>query len=81
MGQVVAEAITLYQRNFWRALVLGIPVAVSDQLIADRSDGEQIVLLVAASPAFSLAYAAACAIRQGDQPPGASGARGGRSAR
>lgn len=69
VGQVVAEAIALYQRNFWRALVLGVPVALADQLIADRAVGERIVLLVAASPAFSLAYAAACAIRQGDRPP------------
>ena len=69
MGQVVAEAIKLYQGSFWRALALGIPVAVSDQLIADRSDSEQILLLVAAAPAFSLAYAAACAIRQGEHPP------------
>ena len=69
VGQVVAEAIRLYQRNFWRALVLGIPVAVADQLIADRRLGERIVLLVAASPAFSLAYAAACAIRQQEHPP------------
>jgi len=69
VGQVVAEAIKLYQANFWRALALGIPVAVADQLIADRSTSERIVLLVAASPAFSLAYAAACAIRQQEHPP------------
>jgi len=69
VGQVVAEAIKLYQGSFWRALVLGIPVAVADQLIADRPLGERIVLLIAASPAFSLAYAAACAIRQDEHPP------------
>jgi len=69
VGQVVAEAIKLYQGNFWRALALGIPVAVADQLIADRSNSEQIFLLVAAAPAFSLAYAAACAIRQAEHPP------------
>lgn len=69
VGQVVAEAMALYQGSFWRALVLGIPVAVADQLIVDRPLGERIVLLTAASPAFSLAYAAACAIRQKDQPP------------
>lgn len=69
VGQVVAEAIALYQGAFWRALVLGIPVAVADQLIVDRSLGERIVLLAAASPAFSLAYAAACAIRQQEHPP------------
>ena len=65
----MAEAIKLYQGSFWRALVLGIPVAVADQLIADRPLGERIVLLVAASPAFSLAYAAACVIRQDEHPP------------
>jgi hypothetical protein len=69
VGQVIAEAIKLYQGSFWRALVLGIPVAVADQLIADRPLGERIVLLAAASPAFSLAYAAACAIRQQEHPP------------
>jgi hypothetical protein len=69
VGQVVAEAIALYQGAFWRALVLGIPVAVADQLIVDRPLGERIVLLAAASPAFSLAYAAACAIRQREHPP------------
>ena len=69
VGQVVAEGIALYRQSVWRALVLGIPVAVADQLIVDRPVGERIVLLVAASPAFSLAYAAACAMRQEEQPP------------
>jgi hypothetical protein len=49
--------------------VLGIPVAVADQLIADRPLSERVALLVAAAPAFSLAYAAACAIRQEEHPP------------
>lgn len=66
---MVAEAIALYQGNFWRALTLGVPVAVADQLIVDRPLGERIVLLAGASPAFSLAYAAACAIRQQEHPP------------
>jgi hypothetical protein len=69
VGQVVAEAIKLYQANFWVSLLLGIPVAVADQAIADRSLGVRIAALVAASPAFSLAYAAAAAIRQGERPP------------
>jgi hypothetical protein len=69
VGQVVAEGIALYRQSFWRSLALGIPVAVADQLIVDRPVGERIVLLVAASPAFSLAYAAACAMRQEEQPP------------
>ena len=69
VGQVVAEAIKLYQAHFAWALALGLPVAVVDQVIASGSVVERVALLVAASPAFSLAYAAACAIRQGERPP------------
>ena len=69
VGQVVAQAIELYQRNFFRALLLGIPVAVVDQLIADLSHIERAAALVAVSPAFSLSYAGACAIRQAEKPP------------
>jgi hypothetical protein len=69
VGQVVAEAIKLYQDNLAAALALGLPVAIVDQLIVDRSLGARIAVLVTASPAFSLAYATASAIRQGSRPP------------
>ncbi len=69
---MVAEAIKLYQARFAAALVLGLPVALVDQVIAGGSIPERIVLLAAASPLFSLAYAGACAIRQGERPPAAT---------
>ncbi|HEY1316660.1 MAG TPA: hypothetical protein VGF10_05545 [Gaiella sp.] len=69
VGQVVAQGIELYQRNFYRALLLGIPVAVVDQLVTGLSIPEKSLALVAASPLFSLAYAGACAIRQDEKPP------------
>jgi hypothetical protein len=69
VGQVVAEAIKLYQANLVPALALGLPVAVVDQLVVDRSLTTRVVVLLAVSPAFSVAYAAACAIRQGTSPP------------
>ncbi|MBA2294932.1 MAG: hypothetical protein H0W16_07345 [Actinobacteria bacterium] len=69
VGQVVAEAIKLYQANLVPALALGLPVATVDQLVVDRSLGTRIVVLVAVSPAFSLAYAAAAALRQEERPP------------
>ena len=69
VGQVVALAIELYQRHFFRALVLGVPVAALDQLIADLSRLERGLAVALASPVFSLAYAGACAIRQGERPP------------
>jgi hypothetical protein len=69
VGQVVAQAIELYQRNFWRALLLGVPVALVDQPLADLSQVERGAALVAVSPLFSLAFAGACALRQGETPP------------
>ena len=66
---MVAQGIELYQRNFWRALLLGLPVAVVDQLVTGLSIPEKSAALVAASPFFSLAYAGACAIRQNERPP------------
>jgi hypothetical protein len=69
VGQVVALGIELYQQNFYRALALGLPVAVTDQLVVNLSHLERSAALVVASPAFSLAYAGACAIRQAERPP------------
>ncbi len=66
---MVAEAIKLYQANLVPALALGLPVAAGDQRAVDRSLGTRIVLLLVASPVFSVAYAAGCAIRQGESPP------------
>jgi hypothetical protein len=67
VGQVVAQAIELYQRNFFRALALGIPVALTDQLIANLSYLERSAALAVASPAFSLAYAGASVLRDGQR--------------
>ena len=69
VGQVVAEAIKLYQANLVPALALGLPVAVVDQLSADRSLDSRIAVLLVASPVLSVAYAAGCAIQQGERPP------------
>ena len=69
VGQVVAQAIDLYRSNVVAALALGLPVAVVDQVIGGQSLAGRIALLAIASPAFSLAYAAAAAVRQGERPP------------
>lgn len=75
VGQVVAESIDLYRSRFGACVALGLPVAVVDQLIVDRPVDERIAVLVVAAPFFSLAYAAACAIRQGERPPLRQGER------
>ena len=69
VGQVVAQGVELYQRNFLRALALGVPVAVVDQLIANLSYLERSAALAVASPAFSLAYVGACVLREGTRVP------------
>lgn len=68
VGQVVAEALRVYGARFAMCLPLGIPVAVADQLTGDRPYAERAAVLALAAPFFTLAYAAACAIRQGETP-------------
>jgi len=57
IGQLVAESIRLYEATFLRALPLGIVVAVADQLTVGAGRVETGLVLLAAGPAFTLAYA------------------------
>ena len=68
VGQLVAETIRLYGRNFWPSLSLGAVVAVFDQIAIGRPVGPQSVLLAAATPFFTLAYMGACLIAAGRRP-------------
>ena len=59
VGQLIAETIRLYGDNFWRALPLGLPIAVLDQLDLGRGGGVRIVLFLACAPfRFGPAHAA-----------------------
>jgi hypothetical protein len=72
VGQVVAESIRLYGRRFRLALPLGLPLAVADGLaVVDTTVAEKILILVAAAPAFTLAFAWAAALAA-DRRPGRS---------
>jgi hypothetical protein len=62
VGQLVAETIRAYGDNFWRALPLGLPLALVTQAIAHRSIDEQVVLLLLAAPIVSVAYVLAVAL-------------------
>ena len=57
VGQLVAESIRVYGRHFFRALPLGVVVAVSNQFAFDRTTAEQAAVFLAAAPVFTLAYA------------------------
>jgi hypothetical protein len=56
VGQLVAETIRLYGENFWRALPLGVPLAVAYELIVGHSINAQVVILSALAPIFSAAF-------------------------
>jgi hypothetical protein len=75
VGQLVAETLRLYGRTFWRALPLGLSVAVSDQFVREVSLGAKILALIACSPVFSVAYAAASALVAERNPPASTWAR------
>jgi hypothetical protein len=68
VGQVVAESLRLYGRHFWRALVLGVPLAASDLVAFGGSVPERVVVLLAFSPVFTAAYAWAAVLMSGRRP-------------
>jgi hypothetical protein len=65
VGQLVGEAIRIYGRNFWKALAIGVPVAVVNALVWAAPDSQPV--LVAAAGAFltTLSYVVACSIVTG----------------
>lgn len=69
VGQLVAETLRLYGQRLGPCLLLGLPVALVDQFLLDLTRAERIVPLLLVSPLLSLAYAAACAIRQNERVP------------
>jgi hypothetical protein len=60
VGQLVAESIRLYGRNFARALPLGVIVAAVNQLTVGVNRFVAVGVLLLAAPVFSGAYAYAC---------------------
>lgn len=72
VGQVVAEAIRLYGRRFRIALPLGLPLAATDTLAVGTTTADKILILVVATPAFTLAFAWASAIAGAVRPRSAT---------
>lgn len=69
VGQLVAESLRLYGRNFLRALPLGVIVAAVNQLTIGVDRFVVGGLLVLTAPVFSAAYAYACRL-ESDTPGG-----------
>jgi hypothetical protein len=62
VGQFVGETIRAYGDNFWRALPLGIPLAIADQLAIREPRGAQVLVFLAAGPLIVAAYVWACSL-------------------
>jgi hypothetical protein len=56
VGQVVAESIRFYGGHFWKALPLGIPLALADQLSVHRTLDVQMIVYWLVTPLFVGAY-------------------------
>jgi hypothetical protein len=69
VGQLVAESIRLYESVFLRALPLGLAVAAADQLTIGATRIETALVLLAAGPVFTLAYAYATQLATETQAP------------
>lgn len=68
VGQLVAETMRVYGQHFWRALPLGLPVAVADQLSVRQAGGVQMLVYWAATPIFVAAFVWACRLVHDRQP-------------
>ncbi len=62
IGQLIAEAIRFYGSHFWKAIPLGIPLAVVDQASAGQTLIVQMLIYWAATPLIVLAYVRACSL-------------------
>jgi hypothetical protein len=66
VGQLVAESIRAYGKDFWRVVPLGFPVAVLEWLAYGTSDADkQTLLLWLLSPAFAACFVWATIIVSG----------------
>jgi len=62
VGQFVGETIRAYGDDFWRALPLGVPLAIADQFAIRGPQGGQILVFLAAGPLIVAAYVWACSL-------------------
>jgi hypothetical protein len=66
VGQLVAETIRFYGREFWRSLALGVPPALCGVALAELPDVTRLPLaLTAGAAAASLSYAVAASLVAG----------------
>jgi hypothetical protein len=62
VGQFVGETIRAYGHDFWRALPLGLPLAIADQVAIRQPQGVQVLVFWAVGPLVVAAYVRACSL-------------------
>ena len=65
VGQFIAETIRAYGDHFWRALPLGVPLAIVDQLSLGHSATRRRSCCLAFSPLIAAAFVWACQLVHG----------------
>jgi hypothetical protein len=76
VGQLVADTIRLYGARFWRALPLGLSVAVVDQAFRGLPREQWVpVMVTAGGVLMTLSYVAACLLALGKSAAGRTWAR------
>ncbi|HWQ23636.1 MAG TPA: hypothetical protein VNK94_05995 [Gaiellaceae bacterium] len=74
VGQLVGETIRVYERRFWRALALGLPVAAVNLLVWRAPEGAaRYALAPAAALLVTLSYVGACSLVTGAPVRGRNG--------
>jgi hypothetical protein len=68
VGQLIAETIRAYGDNFWRALPLGVPIALSTQVSLGHSANVQTIVLLAFTPLVAASFLRACQLVHGTPP-------------
>jgi len=68
VGQLVAEAIKLYGDRFWRALPLGLALALIDQVSFGLTTLGQALVLLLGAPLMTVAYVLASSLVLGEPP-------------
>lgn len=65
VGQLVGEAIRVYGRSLWKALALGVPIALVNAIAWGLSRDNQLATAAAGALLVTLSYVAACALVTG----------------
>jgi hypothetical protein len=65
VGQLVGEAIRVYGRNFWKALAIGLPVALVNALVWSDPDSSPVLLAAAGALLITVSYVVGCSIVTG----------------